>query len=578
MLDTSIEKRTDPAVFPFLQLCSHHYESLFDKLLQLRAHGSPEAVLNWIEVMANFAAMTHTGRFADGTIENIALEIGSDLQSYRGRECKATWLVDAGSLKLTRRRILHVVTLATVIGGHTRTIVNWIRKDRDSQHSVVLTCQGSVEIPSNLCEAVSLSKGQLVSLPFSAPVLERAKWLRHFAVDTADFVILHLVPSDIVPIVAFADPGKLPVALVNLADQCFWVGASIADMVINLREISITANRDVRFTRNDKLLPIPMCETRTDLGRHDARRELGIPESEVMLLSVGRSLKYSPSPRQNFFLTASRILERHPETHLYLVGVREEDHARSPGYVYHSRMHFVGPVSDASVYQRASDVYLEGFPFGSQTALLESVLPGVPCVRVFAPATPLLAADDIVLTGVVDNPGDEEEYVERAGDFIRNRDKRCQTGEILRERVLYYHVSESWNRNLELIYQGLEQLTHIPSPIARVTASVRPIDLAISEYHRTRFIGTNLAQLVEEDIHQHLMGAAYWLRRRGFYADTFRFMRIANKQRHWDLYSVWFVAKLLPHWFLALCHSIGQRPAGERPSKRTSVPKEDGVW
>ena len=499
---------SDPTVVSFLQLCNHHYESLFDKLLLLRAHASREAVLSWIEVMANFAAMTHSGRFADGAIENIALEIGCDLQSYRGRECKATSLIDAGSLKMTRRRILHVVTVATIIGGHTRTIVNWIRKDRDSQHSIVLTSQGSVQIPSSLYEAVSFSKGRFVSLPFSAPVVERARWLRRFALDTADFVILHLVPSDIVPIVAFADPGKVPVAMVNLADQCFWVGSSIADMVINLREISVTTNRDVRFTRNDKLLPIPICETGAGLGRLDARRELGIPESEVMLLSIGRSLKYSPSPRQNFFLTSSRILERHAEAHLYLVGVREEDHVRSPGYVYHSRMHFVGPVPDATVYQRASDVYLEGFPFGSQTALLESVLPGVPCVRVFAPATPLLATDDIALTGIVDNPRDEDEYVERASDFIRSRDNRCQTGEILRERILYYHVNEYWNQNLELIYQALEKLTHIPSPIARVTACVRPLDLAISEYHRTRFIGTNLAELVEEDIHQLMKGAS----------------------------------------------------------------------
>lgn len=547
MSEVCEENRIDPTVEQFLRICSQHYESLIERTNQLRRHGSPEAVLTWIEMVAGFAAMHHPGRFADGGIENAALELGCDIPRTLARGCQPISSTDAVPQKMSRRRVLHVATTILAIGGHTRTILNWIRKDFDSQHSLVLTHQAEAPIPSALPEAVAASGGQFVSVPDSAALIERARWLRRFAEEKADFVILHLNPNDIVPVVAFAHGTRLPVALVNVADQCFWVGSSVSDMIINLREISITTNRELRYTRNDRLLPIPLFEARRALERCSARKELGIPASHKMLLTVGRSIKYAPSRRQNFLQTTQKILDRNPEAHLYLVGVKEEDHVGAAGYVRHGRMHFVGPINDATVYQRASDVYLEGFPFGSQTALLESVLPGVPCVRVFAPPTPLLAAHDIALTGIADNPTDEEDYIRRAGEFIMNADQRQRIGEVLRERVLYYHVCESWNQYLEEIYRTLEQLSHTPFEIPCTGSSCRLVDLAISEYHGSKFVGGNLPVILDGVIRSGIMYAAYSLRQRGFHADSFRFVRMANYRRWWDLNSVRFAAKLLPH-------------------------------
>ena len=533
----------------FLWLCSWNYDQLIEKMEQLKKSGSEEAILAWVEMMASFAAMHHPGRFVDGTIENFALEIGSDLPRKRGRQCQPVLSLGSNLSKTSsKRRVLHVTTFINASGGHPRVILNWILKDPYSQHSLVLTKQQSNPIFSKLVDEVRLSGGQFVSLPDEVPIIERARWLRRFAYENADLVILHTVPNDIVPVVAFAEEDKVPVAFVNNADHLFWVSSSVADIIINLRQISEIANKEVRYTRNDKLLPLPLSETHQNLSRRCARENLGIPETQIMLISVGRTTKYRPSHRQNFFQTANEILDRNRNAHLYIVGPNKQDHEGTSSDFLHNRMHFVGPVEDATIWQKASDVYLEGFPFGSQTALLESVLQGIPCVRVFAPLSPLLAADDIVLTGLIEAPKNEQEYIEQACDFINNQSKRKVVGDELRERVLDNHVNDSWNQYLENIYQTLRNLKHKPTKVPEMEGSCRPIDLAISEYHGARFLGYDLNLALRKIVQNEcILGAAYSLRQSGFHFDAFLFFRMSNLRQKlgWKLISV--IGKLLIH-------------------------------
>jgi hypothetical protein len=298
------------------------------------------------------------------------------------------------------------------------------------------------------------------------------------------------------------------------------------------------------------MLPIPLFESRTELTKSSARRELQIPESQLVLLTVGRRVKFAPSARHNFFRTAREILLRNPEAHIYLVGVAAGDYASHPQFVAHERMHFVGPVDDATAYQRSADVYLEGFPFGSQTALLEAAMPGTACVPAFAPATALLATQDFALDGIADNPADEAGYVARASQFAADRDARTHVGSALREKVLHYHVAESWNGMLENIYSALEKLAHSPVSIPSTEGYRRPVDLAISEYHGTRFPQANKEEAVAEEVRGRITNSAYYLRVRGYHADAFRLLRIAHRKRSWNREALIYAAKILPHWLL----------------------------
>jgi len=79
----------------------------------------------------------------------------------------------------------------------------------------------------------------------------------------------------------------------------------------------------------------------------------------------------------------------------------------------------VGSIEDPSVYRAAADIYLEGFPFGSQTALLEAALVALPVVSSYAPLFPLLAANDDAIQDLITNPKEEQEYMERVDLLIR---------------------------------------------------------------------------------------------------------------------------------------------------------------
>lgn len=533
----------------FLLVCSSLYDSLVEEAEHFRRKASAEAMLAWIEMVAGFAAMHHPGRLADGTIENLALEIGCQMQHRSPRF--APLLSSKIAVLPRRRRVLHVVTFVSSQGGHTRNLLHWINKDQESHHSLVLTRQGTIPLYAPLMKAVALSGGVFVSMPAPVPLMERARWVRRFAQENADIIILHAIPNDVVPIVAFAKGCNIPVAFVNNGDHLFWLGGSVADTIINLREISIASSKECRFTRNDQLLPVPLVETHPDVGRDDARKMLGIPQDQRMLLTVGRSVKYAPSPRQNFFSTAEKILNRNREAHLYLVGLKAKDHAASSVLSNNDRVHFVGPVEDATFWQKAADVYLEGFPFGSQTAMLESVLPGVPCVRVYAPLSPLLAADDIALTGIVDSPDNEEAYIENVCEFIADREKASQSGDILRKRVLRYHVADTWKDFLTEMHDATAKMKHMAVKVPHTSASVRQVDLAISEYHGTRYLGVeDIKDFLTNEIHKEILGTAYNLRQTGFYVDAFQLVKLANREKNWDRESLLFAAKLIPHRFL----------------------------
>ncbi len=540
----------DTETTAFLRLCSEHYDQLVDHLSYVRRRTSAEATASWLELIAGFAGMHHPGRFSDGSIDNVAIELGSELGPARSAIPGPLFCGNSERKNAKPRfRVVHVVTIALEISGYTKMLARWIRKDPDSRHSLILTRQGSTPIPAGLVAAIDASGGQIIAFSDESPILERAAWLRAVAAGLGDFAIMHLIPDDIIPAIAFSDQTNIPIAFVNLADQCFWLGSGVSDAIINLRDISFAANQELRFTRNNLSVLIPLDDV-GDMSRANARKALGISDACTMLLTVGRAVKYSPSGRQNFFQTVDDILAANAQAELYIVGVGEDDHVGNINYRCRDRMHFVGPVADATLYQVAADIYLEGFPFGSQTALLEAVLPGRPCVRAVAPRSPLLAASDIALDGVAMVPCDEQAYIDQTSQFVTEEVTREEVGSELRKRVLLHHVEENWGAELYRTYDAISKIKHQPCSIPVTVGSARTVDLAISEYHKTRFRDPITESLMQTLIQRSILDAAFSLRQRNHYRDSLSFARLANAKTGWSAYSLAFVIKLLPHYIV----------------------------
>jgi glycosyltransferase involved in cell wall biosynthesis len=464
----------------FLRANSEAYEYLVEKILAIDRSTDVEGVLRHIERAAQFAVESYPGRLADGAIENLALQIGAELD---------TSAVGKQSFSLPpapyagRRRILQVVTAVSDIGGHTRMLHYWIGKDRSSCHSLVLLNQGKAPIPRWLSEAVRTSGGTVIVFPPESPLCQKAVWLREIARQKIDLVIVHHFGSDSVPTIAFSVPECPPVAVLNHADHLFWMGSSVADMVINLRSAGAAYTRTRRFVSRNYTLPVPLIYRAAERSPAAARKALGIGQDQVVLLSIGRPEKYCPSGPYDFVATANKILERQLNAHMYVVGESLSGIIPHLRQKPHARLHFVGAVEDLSLYRAAADIYLESFPFGSQTALLESALSGLPVVPAYAPLFPLLVANDDALNDILVNPRDEQEYISRTERLIQQPEYRVSFGAALRTCLQGEHVGDGWLTRLAEMYKETDHLQHHPRPIPKSPCHMTDADINLSHWH-----------------------------------------------------------------------------------------------
>lgn len=152
---------------------------------------------------------------------------------------------------------------------------------------------------------------------------------------------------------------------------------------------------------------------------------------------------------------------------------------------------------DPSAYRMAADIYLESFPFGSNTALLEAALCGLPVVPAYAPLFSLLVANDDAIYDILPNPLHEEEYIDRVDLLIRQPYQRAELGAMLRTRLLVDHTAEGWLQRLTTMYQETDFLVHNPQPIPIASCIIKDTDIGLSQWHvmadgKTSFTGTSV--------------------------------------------------------------------------------------
>jgi glycosyltransferase involved in cell wall biosynthesis len=536
--------------FIHLEINNYFYNRIIFDFFK-SCHFHPETSLASIQLIAEFAHAHHPGRFADGAIENRALEIGADLERHRRNVAPLDIDLAGSEIRQTAARmILHIATAVKAIGGHTRTIQNWVKNDPTSSHSLLLIDQKDLRIPEWLIDPIRASGGLLIRLPAEAPLMAKALWVREISRSRADLVVLHHTAFDIVPTVAFAIEDCPPVAILNHADHIFWLGSSVADIIINLRSIGSRLSELRRFVRHNTTLPIPLSQPDETISRKLARERLGIPPDRIVLLSIGRAEKYQPSATHDFFATTRKILEHHPEAHLYIIGVSEAEAVWNQLGPTHPRAHPMGVVEDPSAYRAAADIYLEGFPFGSQTALLESSLAGIPPVTAFAPPLELVVTNDDAIADLITNPRDEDEYIDRVSELVGDTEKRRSLGSALRDRMLAHHTGEGWQRRLHDVYAEACGLKHEPRPIPRSQYVASETDRALSAWQASTPGGGSSESELTVAIRQSFFELAYHARQARNYRAAFGLLLRCCCRWGGDRKIFWSLAKLLPHWVL----------------------------
>ena len=400
------------------------------------------SAMAWTDVAGRLTYTLHPGFFCSPALENMLTLIGGRHKPAASAGPSALAAIQQGE-----KHWLHVLTTALTVGGHTRLVEKWIANQRGislDRHSVVLIDQGDHHCPEWLSKAVEATGGKCIVLPDGMDLLRRAMALRDLANGCAKIVVLHIHPFDPVASVAFAVEGGPPVVTLNHADHVFWYGSAVSDLVADIRPEGQRTSLDRRRIKRSELLPIPLRRTETPLSRAEFRKKLEIPEDRIVLLSVGTSYKYKPYGLLNFPDAMLKMVERDPDLLCIVIGPSpaepawERVVAQSKGAI-----RVLGIVRDIVGYYCAADIYLEGFPFGSITASLDSVLVGTPVVRAPMLLTPLLGLGQY--QGMNETAGSIEAYQAQVSSYVKDRAFREAAASRQRAAVESIHAGAGWN-------------------------------------------------------------------------------------------------------------------------------------
>jgi hypothetical protein len=475
------------------------FQDLADQSARYLSGHNYEKAAVYAQLAAHYASYNHTGLFASSQIENILLAIGHELPRLTSnREDRLT-------APTSPKSVLHVLTEAASIGGHTRLVRRWIDQDPDRTHSVAMTRQGRRPLPKAIKTAVASARGIIYTLDASpGGLLTRAKALREIA-KSFDQVVLHTNPYDVVPIIALAEKSSR-VIFMNHADHVFWLGIGVSDVVAHFREGSLSLSQERRGIQPKRcsLLPLPLELNPTNPTRAEAKKLLGIDETEIVLLSVGSAYKYRRINGVSFVDALMPVLLKHEKATLLVVG---PDNCSDSGkwaqgdQLTGGRIKAFGIQEDPAVFYQAADIYLDSFPMTSLTALLDGAIHGMPLVRyhIFSGAASLLRGDDVALTGEMINFDDLNLYQEEVSRLIQDPKLRTERGENVRTKVSDVHLSPGWNGFLEKLYLQAANMSPIAALDQAKENGVTDFDVALSWLH----LNTGISQGIDATLREH---------------------------------------------------------------------------
>ena len=308
--------------------------------------------------------------------------------------------------------------------------------------------------------------GDLHMADSKATFLSRAIWLKELSNTVADVVILHIGVSDVICGVAYGIKGGPPVVIVNHAAHIFWTGVSVADLVLNCRGSELE-KRWTETYRGAKsaILPIPLeefnsgdfGETLDNIQRREAKKIIGIAADSVLILTVGASFKYLPINELDFLSVCQDILNEVPAAVLVAVGVNPDDRWNAAAKRVGLRIKAMGAMSQSQLnaIRKAADIYIESFPFGSTTSLLEAGYHGIPCVLAPAECPPPYATDGVAVDNILDRPKTINDFKSDVIHLCNHPTERVCLGEKIKQSVTNHHIGIGWKKYL---YDVIEKM------------------------------------------------------------------------------------------------------------------------
>lgn len=397
----------------------------------------------------------HCGIFSSPRLEELLIQLGKAVVPRA---------IKTPGADRTRPSIWHITTEVESVGGHSRAIIRWIQNDPLRTYNLLLTRQKK-PIPDELQDAISRSGGRIHTCVRHESAIDVSSEIFHALDEDADVVVLQMYLGDISGLLPFCHAGGPRVITYNTADHKPFLGVSISDLVVEIRDSGQSCTQ--RFRGSDRTVLLPLLVDRgvpsTVESRLNARNRLGISANEVCVLSVGSAYKYRPIGNFDFLKVAERIANQNERVRICVVGPGSTPAWDSLSAVTQGRVRGFGRQEDLSCFYEAADLYIEGFPFGSLTALLDARARGLPCVIAPKPVEPPFCSDS---PGIADlaQPESIDAYIDVVGDQCSNISPDRQSMEC---PDMAMHWGQRWLEALENVFSRLptEHTTYSPSKL-----------------------------------------------------------------------------------------------------------------
>ncbi len=414
-----------------------------EKLMDIKQY---DLAAKYFDLLAKFSWGNLTGYYTSWKFEGLLNKLGKSLPDNESFEKNN----DSRGF-----RILHVASDIPDTGGHTRLIMNWIKNDKENIHNVIVTRQESNKVPEVIIKEFGLDSSIFHLLEPENTFLQKAAELRKRSYKY-DMVIMHVHPEDIIPVIAYSCKNIPPVAMMNVGDHQAWVGASVCDLLIQFRDFLIPVDKERRGILNQYYLPLPITSTESTNNEKytAARKELGIEDDEIILLSTGIEYKYKPFGEYNFFESISKVLDKNKKSKLYIAGISSDSELAKQHK--HNQIIYLGTVTDLFRYEDACDISVEGFPWGGATAILQCALKGKPIHLIYKPTL----AHEFIPKSIFYYPENENDWENELNKLITDPAYRTMIDSEQHAYLQTHYNPANWSNNVKVLYNVLLQKKH----------------------------------------------------------------------------------------------------------------------
>ncbi|WP_307271177.1 hypothetical protein [Chryseobacterium sp. W4I1] len=287
--------------------------------------------------------------------------------------------------------------------------------------------------------------------------IESINLLNQQPLNDYDVIVLHIHPDETITSIVLSQKDiTTPICFINHADHVFWLGTSIADIVLQIRESSISIDEERRDILKERqfFLPIPI-ETAQNTEDENSNSETNF----IKILSTGTAYKYNPNEHYNFLKEAYKIVEENSNVLFNIVGINaDSDYAKE---YQHERIFLHGIVSSQRLaeIEETTDIYIEGFPMPSFTALLQVALRKIPFALHYNPLPLFKLFSDNNEYNIV-YPKNLDEWHSNIRKLIRNSEYRTETSQKQNKYILNNYSIEVWKSRVQELYQLIDKKKH----------------------------------------------------------------------------------------------------------------------